>query len=133
MYAALLRLKSLKMEQDQEATNVKVKDEPIEGEEYSEVKDGAAIKKKRNESQVCPDPVKSTLNVKPAEKEVVKKEPSDKDNNVKKEPTSDDEAKNYSTSGPQNVPKQLENGTKDLNENSKSSKYEATVEDQKSS
>jgi len=72
---------------EQEATNVKVKDEPIEGVEYSEVKDGADIKKKRNESQVCPDPVKSTLNVKPAEKteeEVVKKEPSDKDNNVKK-------------------------------------------------
>merc|ERR1719186_1757497 len=123
MYAALLRLKSLKMEQ--EAENVKVKD-------------GAEMKKKRrNESQVDvgPDPAKRTLNVSPAEKiekKVVKKEPSE-DNNGKKEPTSGEEAKNYSTTEPQNVPKQLENGTKDLNENSTASKYEATLEDQKSS
>ena len=124
MFAALIKLKSSKM--DQEVDKGKVKGEPMEEVEYSEVRDGA------DSTESTKTGIQSDLKIK-LEKEVVvdvKRETPDKNENmrIKKEHVLVGEAKD-SNNCPQSE-KDLVNLPKDLNENSKSGKDEAAAKEE---
>eukprot|EP00092_Neocalanus_flemingeri_P034863 GFUD01037938.1.p1 GENE.GFUD01037938.1~~GFUD01037938.1.p1 ORF type:complete len:584 (+),score=168.40 GFUD01037938.1:71-1753(+) len=116
----------------------KVKDEPMEEIEYSEVRDGPDLKANRkHDSEIDGFTAESTFNIKPEKNVAVKKEPSVKDNNdeVIIEPIINNEAiksDEKQCTGPQNVPGPTEDCSKDLNDdsNSKASKDEA-IQDKK--
>jgi len=120
MYAALIKLTSFKMDQEVKKGG-KVKEEPMEEVEYSEIRDGAENTKIGKESD---------LKVKLEKAVDVKREPSDKNENmrIKKEPVLVAEAKD-SDKCPQSE-KDLLNLPKDLNENSKSGKDEAAAKEE---